>query len=262
MNLRIDISAECGANFTSKLEGMFKDMHVSRDLMTDFRQCLEEASYPYDMTVNALTMGTWPSFSMIDINLPSEFSDGLSLFERFYQARYNGRKITWQHSMGHCTMSCRFPSGNKVIAMSLTQAVVMLLFNSASKLSFQQIKDATKIGTQPLNNTFTCEGLTNLTWYSGEKDLISTLLPLFAGKVRLLVKTPKGSSVDEESVFYYNKVFKHKLVRLQINQVQMKETDEERKETKEGVFLERQYQVGSISFHFNGAGVMTHMLAD
>jgi len=77
----------------------------------------------------------------------------------------------------------------------------------------------------------------------GEKELVSTLLPLFAGKVRLLVKTPKGSSVDEESVFYYNKVFKHKLVRLQINQVQMKETDQERKETKEGVFLERQYQI-------------------
>ena len=68
-------------------------------------------------------------------------------------------------------------------------------------------------------------------------------MPLFAGKVRLLVKTPKGSSVDDESVFYYNKVFKHKLVRLQINQVQMKETDQERKDTKEGVFLERQYQV-------------------
>merc|ERR1712137_109294 len=141
------LKIECGANFTSKLEGMFKDIQVSRELMGDFQQFLEDANYPYNLTVNALTMGTWPSFSMMDLNLPSEFSDGLALFEKFYQARYNGRKITWQHSMGHCTMSCGFPSGNKVIAMSLTQAVVMLLFNNANKLSLQEIKDATKIGT-------------------------------------------------------------------------------------------------------------------
>jgi cullin-4 len=30
--------AECGAGFTSKLEGMFKDMELSKDLATAFKQ--------------------------------------------------------------------------------------------------------------------------------------------------------------------------------------------------------------------------------
>jgi len=31
---------ECGGGFTSKLEGMFKDMELSKDIMVNFRQVL------------------------------------------------------------------------------------------------------------------------------------------------------------------------------------------------------------------------------
>ena len=31
-------SLECGANFTSKLEGMFKDMELSREMMVNFKE--------------------------------------------------------------------------------------------------------------------------------------------------------------------------------------------------------------------------------
>ena len=34
------LKQECGGGFTSKLEGMFKDMTHSKDLMTQFRQVL------------------------------------------------------------------------------------------------------------------------------------------------------------------------------------------------------------------------------
>ena len=30
--------SECGANFTSKLEGMFKDMELSREMMGSFKE--------------------------------------------------------------------------------------------------------------------------------------------------------------------------------------------------------------------------------
>ena len=32
------LKAECGSQFTTKLEGMFKDVDLSRDIMTSFRQ--------------------------------------------------------------------------------------------------------------------------------------------------------------------------------------------------------------------------------
>ena len=36
------LKEECGAGFTSKLEGMFKDMQMSRDLMENYRKTLSE----------------------------------------------------------------------------------------------------------------------------------------------------------------------------------------------------------------------------
>jgi hypothetical protein len=32
------LKEECGANFTSKLEGMFKDMEISRELMVTYKK--------------------------------------------------------------------------------------------------------------------------------------------------------------------------------------------------------------------------------
>lgn len=36
--LPFGIFSECGAAFTSKLEGMFKDMELSKDIMVQFKQ--------------------------------------------------------------------------------------------------------------------------------------------------------------------------------------------------------------------------------
>ena len=46
-----------------------------------------------------------------------------------------------------------------------------------------------------------------------------------------------------KSIFSFNKGFTHKLCRIKINQVQLKETHEENQSTNERVFQDRQYQV-------------------
>ena len=37
-SMLLKLKQECGAHFTSKLEGMFRDIEVSKDLMTSFKQ--------------------------------------------------------------------------------------------------------------------------------------------------------------------------------------------------------------------------------
>ncbi len=39
------LKAECGSQFTTKLEGMFKDVDLSRDIMTSFRQSVRATVY-------------------------------------------------------------------------------------------------------------------------------------------------------------------------------------------------------------------------
>ena len=60
--------------------------------------------------------------------------------------------------------------------------------------------------------------------YPEEVELKRTLQSLACGKARVLHKNPKGKDIDDSDSFTYADDFKHKLYRIKINQVQMKET--------------------------------------
>ena len=47
---------------------------------------------------------------------------------------------------------------------------------------------------------------------------------LACGKARVLAKNPKGKDIEDGDKFICNDDFKHKLFRIKINQIQMKET--------------------------------------
>ena len=82
---------------------------------------------------------------------------------------------------------------------------------------------------------------TNIYFFAGE--LRRTLQSLACGKARVLVKSPKGKEVNDGDKFIFHKDFTHQLYHIKINQVQMKETNEEQKATEERVFQDRQYQI-------------------
>ncbi|ELT93967.1 hypothetical protein CAPTEDRAFT_195383, partial [Capitella teleta] len=66
------LKQECGGHFTSKLEGMFKDMELSKDIMLAFKQHMTHVEAPgiSELTVNILTMGYWPTYTPMEVNLP------------------------------------------------------------------------------------------------------------------------------------------------------------------------------------------------
>ncbi|CAJ0875187.1 10255_t:CDS:10 [Entrophospora sp. SA101] len=64
---------ECGPGFTGKLEGMFKDIDLSRDFMRSFQDSKaseEMKRYKIDFSVNILTQGFWPTYAPNPCNLP------------------------------------------------------------------------------------------------------------------------------------------------------------------------------------------------
>jgi cullin-4 len=69
------LKAECGPQFTSKLEGMFKDIELSQDVMAAFEQACEAqppelAPAGVDMHVHVLTSGFWPTYPVHEAQLP------------------------------------------------------------------------------------------------------------------------------------------------------------------------------------------------
>ncbi|KAM5147540.1 cullin-4A isoform 2-T2 [Callospermophilus lateralis] len=215
---------ECGAAFTSKLEGMFKDMELSKDIMVHFKQHMQNQSAPgpIDLTVNILTMGYWPTYTPMEVHLPPEMVRLQEVFKAFYLGKHSGRKLQWQTTLGHAVLKAEFKEGKKEFQVSLFQTLVLLMFNEGDGFSFEEIKMATGIE---------------------DSELRRTLQSLACGKARVLIKSPKGKEVEDGDKFLFNAEFKHKLFRIKINQIQMKETVEEQVSTTERVFQDRQYQI-------------------
>uniref|UniRef100_A0A8D2NU67 Cullin 4A n=1 Tax=Zosterops lateralis melanops TaxID=1220523 RepID=A0A8D2NU67_ZOSLA len=196
---------ECGAAFTSKLEGMFKDMELSKDVMVQFKQYMQNQSDPgnIDLTVNILTMGYWPTYTPMEVHLNSEMIKLQEVFKTFYLGKHSGRKLQWQTTLGHAVLKAEFKEGKKEFQVSLFQTLVLLMFNEGDEFSFEEIKMATGVE---------------------DSELRRTLQSLACGKARVLIKNPKGKDVEDGDKFIFNGDFKHKLFRIKINQIQMKET--------------------------------------
>lgn len=109
--------------------------------------------------------------------------------------------------------------------MSLFQTIVLLLFNDVpdgKTLTYEHIRDATGLN---------------------DNELVRTLQSLACGRIRVLTKDPRGKDVNPGDQFSVNVKFTDKAFRLRINQIQLKETPEENKDTHEQVIRDRQYEI-------------------
>ncbi|NXY74857.1 CUL4B protein, partial [Glareola pratincola] len=240
---------ECGAAFTSKLEGMFKDMELSKDIMIQFKQYMQNQNVPgnIELTVNILTMGYWPTYVPMEVHLPPEMVKLQEIFKTFYLGKHSGRKLQWQSTLGHCVLKAEFKEGKKELQVSLFQTLVLLMFNEGEEFSLEEIKQATGIGWYckqlTTSNCFLLKKPKQFVSTLEDGELRRTLQSLACGKARVLTKSPKGKDVEDGDKFTCNDDFRHKLFRIKINQIQMKETVEEQASTTERVFQDRQYQI-------------------
>ncbi|KAK9766943.1 hypothetical protein K7432_003615 [Basidiobolus ranarum] len=220
------LKAECGPGFTSKLEGMFKDMNLSRDLMNSFRQTkkYKDTYKDIELHVSVLTQGFWPVYRPMAVNLPPQMIQYQEMFKDFYNKRYNGRHLMWQSSLGYCVLKGYFPKGNKELVVSLHQAIILFLFNNTQthRLSYLDIFNATNIEKSELDRTLTS---------------------LICGKTQILLKYPSNPHINETDLFTVNEEFTAPLLRIKVNAVQLEEAVEDNNITTEKVFQDRQYQV-------------------
>ncbi|KIV93361.1 hypothetical protein PV10_04578 [Exophiala mesophila] len=226
-NMLTRLKNECGASFTHNLESMFKDMNLAREDMMSYNQLLDDRgtkSDGPDLNVNVLSAAAWPTYPDVAVNIPKPIAKVMDDFETHYKAKHSGRKLVWKHSLAHCQLRAKFPKGNKELVVSGFQAIVLLLFNDipADKaLTYTEIKDAS--------------GLV-------DAELKRTLQSLACAKYQVLKKHPKGRDVNATDTFTFSTGFQDPKMRIKINQIQLKETKEENKETHQRVAADRHYE--------------------
>ncbi|KAF4726098.1 hypothetical protein FOZ62_005561, partial [Perkinsus olseni] len=108
------LKMKCGAQFTSKLEGMITDISLASDMQKQFREYLShrdsQADYGnIDFSVTVLTTGFWPTYHPIDsVVLPMPMTRCLNVFTDFYNGRTQHRKLSWIHTLGQAVVGARF----------------------------------------------------------------------------------------------------------------------------------------------------------
>ncbi|CAN6558631.1 unnamed protein product [Malus baccata var. baccata] len=215
------LKQQCGGQFTSKMEGMVTDLTIARDHQKGFEEYLHDnpAVNPgMDLTVTVLTTGYWPSYKSFDLNLPEEMVKCVEVFKGFYETKTKHRKLTWIYSLGTCNVTGKFDTRPIELIVSTYQAALLLLFNSADKLSYSEI--LTQL---------------NLT----HDDLVRLLHSLSCAKYKILIKEPNSKTISTNDSFEFNYKFTDKMRRIKIPLPPV----DERKKVIEDVDKDRRYAI-------------------
>lgn len=235
---------ELGNQFTSKFEGMFKDLDTSADLSSGYKghvQKVGDGGKSIDLAINVLSTNNWPpevmgrsaqigEGSRISCTYPNEILRLQASFEQFYLTSKSGRKLTWVGTTGSADIRCVFPAiPGKSGALAKERRyelnvptfgmVVLMLFNEIAddeQLSFEEIQAKTNISTPDLMRTLTAIAI--------------------APKSRVLSKDPLTKSIKSGDKFSFNSSFQSKTIRIKapiINAVSKVEDTQQRANTEE-----------------------------
>lgn len=208
------LKVECGYQFTSKLEGMFNDMRISRDIRDAYKtykrtqaqtQGDETTSKPVDIEVDVLTAGHWPTQNSPDCNLPKPIQGAIDHFTEFYLKKHSARKLSWQSSTGSVEIQATFSNSSYRLCVSTYQMCIIMLFNDSNMLTLGQIRSETNIPDMELR-----------------RHLISLCTP----KYRILKKGSKGKHISgDNDTFTLNNGYKSQFKRVKIPLVSIRNAD-------------------------------------
>jgi len=147
------LKTACGYEYTSKLQRMFQDIGVSKDLNDQFKKRLQTTNEPFtfDFMVQVLSSGSWPYTQTMSFSLPPELDRSVQRFTEFYSQQHSGRKLDWLHNYckGELVTNCF--RNRYTLQASTAQMAVLLLYNNAAQFTVRQLQDNTQITGAFLN---------------------------------------------------------------------------------------------------------------
>lgn len=137
----------CGFEYTSKLQRMFQDIGVSKNLIDQYRTYCESKKIEdtVDFSIMVLSSNSWPFSAPPNFVLPLELRTTFDAFTDFYTHQHNGRKLTWLHQHSKGDLQTLYTKQKYILHVSTYQMVVLLLFNKSASWNIQQMQDETQI---------------------------------------------------------------------------------------------------------------------
>lgn len=194
----------CGFEYTNKLQRMFQDIQISKDLNANYKVYQEKVlddddrRRMVDAHFQVLGTGMWPlNPPNTAFSAPPEVTKSAERFQKFYFDKHNGRKLTWLWQLCKGEVKANYIKNAKVpytFQVSTFQMGILLLFNETDTLSYSDIQKATTLAPEVLDPN----------------------LAIFL-KAKVLLAGPDGAKPEPTTTYNLNYNFKNKKVKVNLN---------------------------------------------
>ncbi|KAG5642526.1 hypothetical protein DXG03_002599 [Asterophora parasitica] len=180
----------CGFEYTNKLQRMFTDMSLSKDLTDSFKDRMTQNHDDIDITFSIMVLGTnfWPlNPPAHEFMIPIEIVPTYDRFQKYYQTKHSGRKLAWLWNYSKNELRTNYLNQKYILMTSSYQMAVLLQYNRNETMSLDELVAATSI----------------------TKDIMTQVLALLV-KAKILVN-------EESEQYDLNPNFKSKKIRVNLN---------------------------------------------
>ncbi|KAJ3485703.1 hypothetical protein NLI96_g4759 [Meripilus lineatus] len=180
----------CGFEYTNKLQRMFTDMSLSKDLTDQFKERMQQNHDDMDITFSIMVLGTnfWP-LNPPDhaLAIPADILPTYERFSKYYQTKHSGRKLTWLWNYSKNELRTNYLNQKYILMTSSWQMAVLLQYNNNDTMSLDELYNATNIS----------------------KEILKQVLALLV-KAKILIN-------EETDQYDLNPNFKSKKIRINLN---------------------------------------------
>ncbi|KAG5513172.1 hypothetical protein PMAC_001542 [Pneumocystis sp. 'macacae'] len=213
----------CGFEYTNKLQRMFQDISVSRNLQESFKELLRQSLDSYNLSIDfyiiVLGTGFWPlQPPSTPFNIPNELINIYEKFQSFYQKKHNGRKLNWLFQLSKGELKANYLPNMKIahiFQVSTYQMGILLAYNTSTSFSYEQLQNITAL----------------------RKDILDASLNILVKAKVLLLFPPNMTVGDNDTRYDLNLDFKSKKNQVNLNMPtkieQKQEIDETHKTIEE-----------------------------
>ncbi|KAF2417427.1 Cullin-domain-containing protein [Tothia fuscella] len=223
----------CGFEYTNKLQRMFQDIQTSKDLNSAYKDwcadtyAAEENKNAVDATYSILGTGFWPLTPPSTPFIPPQAI--VKTYERFavfYNHKHSGRKLSWLWQLCKGEIRANYTKSAQRIPytfqVSTYQMALLLPFNDADTLTYEQLEETTKL----------------------QKDTLDPCMNLFV-KAKVLTCSPEGGKPEAGTSYTLNTNFKNKKVKVNLAITIKSEQKQEVEETHKTIEEDRKLLIQS-----------------
>lgn len=225
----------CGFEYTNKLQRMFQDIQISKDLNSTYKDWQakvldeEESKKAVDSHYHVLGTGFWPlTPPATQFIPPPEIVKTYTRFQSFYFDKHNGRKLTWLWNLCKGEVRANYIKNAKIpytFMVSTYQMAILLLFNDTDVVSYEDAEKATALSPEWLDPS----------------------LNVFV-KAKVLIPSPDNGKAEPGVTYTLNHGFKSKKVKVNLNIAVKSEQKQEVEDTHKTIEEDRKLLVQVCSY--------------